>query len=398
VIERKFNGKRVREGRIFRGMTITDLADELGISKQMISKYENDKATPTFEALTGLTRILKFPKDYFYEEPIEVKTGNTYFRSLLTTGKKEREMQYDRVKYLTIIRTMLEEYVDFPNLDLPEIDVEEINDIEEVAQILRGYWDLNDKPIKNIVYLLEAKGFVLSSLNLDNKTIDAFGAHHETNHKQYYSIILGNEKRSFYRRQFDVAHELGHKVLHDPYLNLDDLSKEEFKVMEKEANDFAAAFLLPKESFYKDVILHPTDLSYYKLLKKKWCVSISAMVMRAYKLGAMSQSSYQYLQRSISQQGWRKVEPLDEIKDVKEPEAMKQAVELLIENDYITGEEFIQKLSQHYGLSLFREEIENLLGLDKGYLITETEPNAISDNIVSLKDKRETRSRGRKIE
>lgn len=219
MLERQFNGKRVREGRIFRGITITELAEGLGVSKQMISKYENNKAIPTFEALFSLTRILRFPKEYFYEESVEVKTGNTYFRSLLTTGKKDREMQHDRVKYLTIMRALLEEYVDFPGLDLPDFEEDELEDLEEVTSKLREYWSIGDGPIKNIVYLLETKGFVMSSINLGKKTIDAFGSHHEINGKQYYSIILGNEKRSFFRRQFDVAHELGHKILHDPYLN-----------------------------------------------------------------------------------------------------------------------------------------------------------------------------------
>ena len=66
---------------------------------------------------------------------------------------------------------------------------------------------------------------------------------------------------------------MGHKVLHDPYMNIDDLSKEEFKQIEQEANDFAAAFLLPRE-FYKDVSIHPNDLMYYKTLKMvcfHWC-------------------------------------------------------------------------------------------------------------------------------
>ena len=91
MLERHFNGSRLREGRIYRGLTITDLANNLGVTKQMISKYENNKAVPTFEALLQITQILKFPKEYFYENAIEVKTGNTYFRSLLTTGKKKEK-------------------------------------------------------------------------------------------------------------------------------------------------------------------------------------------------------------------------------------------------------------------------------------------------------------------
>lgn len=388
-MERIFNGSRLKEGRIYRGYTISDLAKELGVSKQMISKYENNNVAPTLEALLQLTRTLKFPKEYFYEEPISVNTGNTYFRSLLTTGKKEREMQFDRVKYLTIIRAMLEEYVDFPELDVPEIPDECLDDIEKAANKLREYWDLGNKPIKNMVYLLETKGFVITSMTLGKKNIDAFGSHHEVNGKHYYSIVLGNEKRSFYRRQFDVAHELGHKILHDPYMDIDDLSKEEFKQMEQEANDFAAAFLLPKESFLREVLIHPNDLSYYVLLKKRWNVSIGAMVMRAYKLGAISDGTYRYMQRQISQKGWRTSEPLDDIKEINDPVSMRQAVELLIENDYATGDELVQKLSYHYGLSLNREEIEDLLGLERGYLKTENITNI--DNIVSLKDKLETK-------
>lgn len=391
MLERQFNGSRLREGRIYRGYTITDLADELGVSKQMISKYENNKAAPTFEALLNISRILNFPKEYFYEKAIEVRTGNTYFRSLLSTGKKEREMQYDRVKYLTIMRVLLEEYVDFPELDIPDFSEVDTENVEEVAALLRKAWGIGNGPIKDIVHLLETKGFVLASLNLDKKTIDAFGAHHEVNGRLYYSIILGNEKRSFYRRQFDVAHELGHKILHDPYLKIDDLSKEEFKQIEQEANDFAAAFLLPKESFIRDVSMHPNDLEYYRLLKKKWCVSIGAMVMRAYKLNVITEGTYQYMQRSISQKGWRTVEPLDDIKDLRDPVAMKQAVELLIENEYITGEEFMQKLSRHYGLTLPREEVEELLGLEEGYL--KTEDVIQMDNIVSIKDRLDSKSR-----
>lgn len=394
MLERKFNGLRLKEGRIYRGYTISDLAKELGVSNQMISKYENENnnVAPTFEALFQLTRFLNFPKEYFYEETIPVRTGNTYFRSLLTTGKKEREMQFDRVKYLTIIRAMLEDYVDFPELDVPEIPDNYLDDVEKAANKLREYWDLDNKPIKNMVYLLETKGFVITSLTLGKKNIDAFGSHHEVNGKYYYSIVLGNEKRSFYRRQFDVAHELGHKILHDPYMDIDDLSKEEFKQIEQEANDFAAAFLLPRDAFLREVSIHPNDLSYYVLLKKRWNVSIGAMVMRAYKLGAISDGTYQYMQRQISQKGWRTREPLDDIKEINDPVSMKQAVELLIENDYATGEELVQKLSQHYGLSLNREEIEDLLGLERGYLKTEDAP--VMDNIVSLKEKLDSKNKG----
>ncbi|HDV6086758.1 XRE family transcriptional regulator [Staphylococcus pseudintermedius] len=384
MINRKFNGRRLREGRIYRGISITDLAKKLDLSKQMISKYEKQIAKPSFETLDKITKILRFPREYFYEESIEIHSGNTYFRSLLTTGKKDREMQYDRAKYITIIRSFLEEYVDFPQLDIPDMKTTVDSSPEAIAQKIREEWNLNEKPIKNIVNLLETKGFVLSSIKLEKNIIDVFGAQQVINGKEYYTIILGNNKKSFYRRQFDVAHELGHKFIHDPFIDVNSITKEEFKNMEREANDFAAAFLLPKQSFLRDVLLHPTDLNYYKILKKKWGVSISAMLMRAYKLGAVNESSYNYMQRLISKNGWRKKEPYDDIKEFKQPIAMKQAVEILIENEYITVKEFLKQLSDDYGLSIGNEEIENLLSLDSGYL--KVEEQKISNNLVRIKD------------
>ncbi|PAC82350.1 hypothetical protein CHI05_07515 [Bacillus sp. 7788] len=373
MINTKFNGNRLREGRIYRGLTITDLADKLGVSKQMISKYENGKSSPSFESVLKLIDVLKFPKDYFYQEGINVKTGNTYFKSLLSTGKKEREMQNDRVKYLTVIRHFMEEYIDFPALNLPKFDYDVPLDIEEVAMKVREHWGLGSEPIRNMVGLLEENGFVVTSINTSTNSIDAFGSNQIIEDKEYYTIVLGSDKRSFYRRQFTAAHELAHKILHDPELNTYEISKEEFKKIEEEANEFASAFLLPKDAFFKDVSLHRTDLNYYKHLKKKWCVSISAMIVRAHRLGVITPNQYQYLQRQISRNNWRLNEPFDDTKNLEEPVAIRQAVELLIENDVLDGKEFLQKLSKDYKLSLLREEVELLLGLEKGYLKTETE-------------------------
>ncbi|MED3710018.1 XRE family transcriptional regulator [Peribacillus frigoritolerans] len=378
----KFNGKRLREGRIYRGISITELADRLDVSKQMISKYENGKSSPSFEAVLKLIDILKFPKDYFYQTGLEIKTGNTYFKSLLSTGKKEREMQYDRVKYLTVMRYFMEEFIDFPEMNLPVIDEESLTNIEEVTMLIREHWGLGDKPINNMVRLLEENGFVVTTLETNINTIDAFGSNQEIEDKNYYSIVLGNDKKSYYRRQFTAAHELAHKILHDPEIEIEEITKEEFRKIEEEANEFASALLLPREAFIKDVSLHPNELNYYKFLKKKWCVSISAMVVRAHRLGVISSNQYSYLQRQISQNGWRTIEPFDKTKQLEEPIALRQAVELLIENDILTGKEFLDGLSSKYELSLFREEVETLLGLEKGYLKTET----TTENIINFSD------------
>lgn len=92
---------------------------------------------------------------------------------------------------------MLEEYVDFPELDVPDFSERNITSIEEVARQVSKNRNLDDVPIREIACLLETKGFVISSLKLDNRFIDDLGSQHEMEAKQYYSIVLGNDKSHF---------------------------------------------------------------------------------------------------------------------------------------------------------------------------------------------------------
>ncbi|WP_151041004.1 ImmA/IrrE family metallo-endopeptidase [Bacillus safensis] len=146
------------------------------------------------------------------------------------------------------------------------------------------------------------------------------------------------------------------------------LEKDEYKEMEDEANEFAACFMLPKEAFSRDVSLEPLNLDYYVHLKKKWQVSIGAMVMRAFNLGIISSEDYQKLQRQISYRKWRITEPLDTVKTISKPIALKQAVELLVENNVFKGYEIPKEIFKKYNVLLPTEFIEEITNVDKGYL------------------------------
>ncbi len=136
-----FNGERLRSARIYRSMTIAELAEAANVTKQAISSYENGKGTPSLETLLKLISALGFPRDYFYEEDKDkVKVGNTYFRALLTTNKKERLSQIEKIKILSRIYHFLNKYIDFPQLNIPKIDYS--IGIEEKALQLREKWGL----------------------------------------------------------------------------------------------------------------------------------------------------------------------------------------------------------------------------------------------------------------
>ena len=380
IKNKKFKGKRLQEARIYRGKTIVDLAEEIGVSKQAVSQFENGLSSPQFETLMNIIDKLKFPREYFFEEDtVEIKLGNTYFRAQSKLTKKDENKQKERVKLVGKLFSFLNEYIEFPKVNLPELD--EKLSVEEKATKLREYWNLGDEPITDIIYVLEKNGIIVTAMKTDSYEVDAFTQPQIINGEQQFVIVLGNDKGSAVRRQFSAAHELAHIIIHDGFLNLDELTNEELKNMETEAHAFAAAFLLPQNSFVKDVSVYPTNLNYYKELKKKWKTSISAMLVRANHIGILSYSSYQTMMKKMSKLGWRKEEPLDNTLIMNNPTVLKRAVNILIDNDILDEDEIMSELSAR-GLSLPHEEVEVLLGLDKNTL--KSKKNKVYNNVIEM--------------
>ena len=311
-----FNPARLNEARIYRKMTIEELANDIGVKKQSISQFENGIAEPQFENLRSISNVLGFPINFFIESDLN-KTiiGNTYFRAQFSSKQKDLNSQRIKAKYVAYIQNCLSEYVDFPSLNIPkfkDLDLNEPDVIESTANQVRDFWGLGREPVSDMVSLLERNGIIITEFSTEGKTIDAFYQFGEIFGNEYYCIVLGTDKLTFARRQFSAAHELGHIILHERYNDIGELNREEFRLREEQANKFASAFLLPKEAFTEDITPYCNKLNAYVEFKRKWKVSVSAMVMRAFDLGIISPNQSQYLWRQISRSGWKTKEPLDE--------------------------------------------------------------------------------------
>ncbi|WP_340701369.1 XRE family transcriptional regulator [Brevibacillus borstelensis] len=373
----KFNPNRLKSARLYEGMSIAELAAQTGVSKQVISQYENGKANPSLETLMKIMGVLKFPREYFYlPDREQIRLGCTFFRSALTTTKIVRDSQIEKLLSLTEAYSLLEEYIDFPKLNIPSFEINNLdsNEIEKFALETRKAWGIGEEPINNIVFLLEKNGVIVSTIETSSQKVDAFSQTQMINGTERFFVILGNDKQSAVRRQFDAAHELGHRILHSDYDSIDDLSKDEYKEMERQADQFAASFLLPKNAFLKD-LAYPKTLEFYVELKKKWKVSIGAMIIRAYHLEAISYNQYQYLMRQMSTKGWRTKEPLDNLLVPHAPTALRKAVDLLLLNNVISAREILQRLG------FPQRKAESLLNLSKGTLI---DREATEENVVPL--------------
>lgn len=376
-----FNGDRLKKARIYRGLTVAELAERVGCQRQTLSMYEISKSQPTDKiTVARIAKELDFPVKYFYENPDVFTSGTVYFRSLLTTNKKYRSEQIVKMDYLSQIYSLLQDYVAFPEfepLDLP-------NDVtpEQAAYALRDAWGLGRGPIENLISIVEEHGILVTSFSTSTNDVDAFSQFMGATNTPTYIIAYSNNKTSAARIHFDIAHELGHICLHEWSEDIEDISKEEFKSKEREANDFAAAFLLPEETFKKDAERGPQTITYYKQLKKKWKVSIAAMVRRSEKLGIISADDYQNLIRVMQRRGLRKEEPLDDILLTASPALLKTSVNILLQENVFTTSEFMDELSNSYGLSINAAEVEYLLDLPNGTL---SSPKIIDFSTLQIK-------------
>ena len=383
---KNFNGQRLRQARLYNGLSINDLAEILGVTKQAISQYETQNVTPEFEKMRILTEKLKFPSSYFFQKDIyDVNTKTTYFRALLSANKNARLQQQVKLKHLAIIYQVLNKYLEFTILNIPKFKYDDKLDFEQIALDLRNYWAIGEKPIDNISHLLEKNGIIVASYPVNQNNIDAYSQKIKVEGNDRYIIVLSNDKNLAARSNFDAAHELGHILLHDWNIDIEELPREDFKQQEREANYFAAAFLLPKNAFLRDVSLYPRDLKYYIELKKKWKVSISAMLIRANRLGVLTDNQYQYLMKQMAINNWRKREPLDNVLIKQEPILLNKSIEILMQNNIFNPQEFMDELAENQ-LSMKPEEVEMLLNLDKGTLSIEQEQDSIA-SIIKIKDK-----------
>lgn len=389
----EFHGNRLKNARLLRAKTITALAEETGISKQSISLYENEECKPEYSRAIAMANALGIPVSFFFSKDTNrAATPATYFRSLTSATKLSRMSQSIKLEYVAKMYEALLEYIDFPVLDLPHIEYSGIynaydeaslaamcNEIETVAAKVRDYWNIGMNPITDLQYILEAHGIIVTGFDTNIDDIDAFSQRTILNGLEVCFIAVDQGRKPEGRIRFDMAHELGHLLIHPWSEDIDSLPKEEFKLREIEANMFASAFLLPCDTFGQDVCRYPTEIEYYLWLKNKWKVSVQAMMYRARQLKIISGNQYQYMMRQISKKGWRKSEPGDKPYFLGD-NIFQGAIEILLEEGGLT-EEGILRMFERNGVALYPSEIEELLHIKEGTLL----PRATLPKVIQLK-------------
>ncbi|MDW7614887.1 XRE family transcriptional regulator [Peribacillus simplex] len=347
----QFNGKKLKLAREFHCLTIRELSKKIDVSHQMISNYENGYKTPMEERLQKIIDVLGFPRVFFFT-PIfteGTRTSPNFFRKGAAVAKKYQIQVEANTQIFSGFRNYLESKINLPKFTIPSFNLTQkefrqidYSEIEEVAEKTRELFGLSNGPISNITLLCEKLGIGVFFADLDSAKIDA----HTVFVDSTPYIILNKARKSSVRLRFNVAHELGHILLHSQYDESVMLSTSKHKRIEDEANYFAGCFLMPEEGLSLDMAA--SNLNYLISLKQHWKVSIQAIIYRAEQIGLFTSSHVLHLRQQISRNKWRMFEPLDDEIEIEKPKLMKLGLDYILNNNINT----LEGIERETGLSL----------------------------------------------
>jgi Zn-dependent peptidase ImmA (M78 family) len=289
-----FNPLRLSIARKRRMLNKKTLADRIGVEPHTIIRWEGCHTVPTDENVDALVRVLDYPKAFFFGPDIdEPGENNTSFRSQTTMSAAIRDAALAAGALGFLISDWISSRFDLPAVKLPDLH---LYAPELAAQTLRQEWALGEKPISNMIHLLESKGVRVFSLAENTTTVNAYSLW-----RGNCPYVFLNTFKSAECSRFDAAHELAHLVLHQD-------GKVKGREAEDQANKFASAFLMPRA----DVIsLLPRVQHIQQLItsKLRWKVSLAALNYRVHKLGIISDWKNRDFCIEIAKRGYNKNEP-----------------------------------------------------------------------------------------
>src|SRR5690554_5662717 len=284
--------KKIKSGRKLRSLSQQKLADEIGVSKQMISKYENSISIPSSKVLIELAKALQLNVDYFFTPPtVELGTINFRKKSKLTTKRLEAIKEEVKLKLSNYLE--IENILNIDNEFDISIQKRKLNaelDIESIVKEIREEWQIGFDPVHNITQLLEDQEIKIIEIAEADNLFDGMA----TIIDEKYAVIVINENFPIERKRFTLLHELGHLILDIPDCDL----KEE----ENYCNLFAAEFLFPLSNVFKEFGKNRRSVAIQELIEaqKKYGMSIRAIMYRLLYADIISSNQLSNFYRQIN--------------------------------------------------------------------------------------------------
>jgi len=297
-------GERLKRARAASGLSMEKLAREVGVSANMIKKYEHNKSMPNSSKLLTLAQALGIQAEYFFR-PINCQLNDLEYR------KRKRTTQTSMNKIKENVIDQAERWFELKNLwpnspiceflippNLPK-KIYSLDQVEEIAETIRHEWNLGLNPIPHIVSMLETQGILVLITNTGNQH-DFDGLQTKIGSQQ---IIVCVDYDDGARQRFTLAHELGHVLLQNRMG--EDIEEE------KACNRFAGALLFPSLSVRNYLGKTRRQIEFQELyhLKHAFGISMQACLRRAADLSIISHATFKHMMYAFGKRGWRSCEP-----------------------------------------------------------------------------------------
>lgn len=322
---RSFIGANLRLVRLFHEMSLTDLGEQVGVSKQFLSRVETGAESVSSNLEIALSDTLDVLPEFFYHaDPNPIADEQCHFRRQLTTKIALRQVARARGEMLKRLVGVLDDHLDLPIYQVGEADPESVETIERAAEKFRSLFGLGLGPLSNVTRIAENAGAVVLKVHGLAPEIDAVSFA-----TKRPLIALNRDGRSACRERFGIAHELGHFSLHIGVLTGDRLT-------ETQANRFASALLMPRSTFANEcrLAIRGTRLNWPGLseLKMRWGVSKAAIIFRGRQLGVLSDDQARAGYIGLKRHGEAVKEAEDNLIPNEEPEIVEESLRFMKEN------------------------------------------------------------------
>jgi Zn-dependent peptidase ImmA (M78 family)/transcriptional regulator with XRE-family HTH domain len=326
-----FQSTRLIQARLLRRLsTVTSLADLSGITKQMLSRYEAGTSNPTEDRLRILADTLNFPMEFFLTPARGEHDRPVFYRSMQSALQTDRRRVESVMDLACEVTGFLESHVELPQLSLAPVVQQRSLDswdrtaIEFAAKRTREHFGFPSGPLPNLTILCERHGVTVIRTEMAERELDGASRWHDT-----HPVVVLNSTKSPARSRFDLAHELGHLVMHSqPAMpHSQEGVKSSHKVLEAQAHQFAAALLMPPDEFAADLWSYTLDE--FVSFKHKWQVSAQAMLQRAFDLMLISSDDYLRMRKQVSARGWQRQEPMESVVHGEQPSVIREALEIV---------------------------------------------------------------------
>jgi len=314
-----FNPEMMILARESRGYTQTDLSTLLPFKQGTISKIEGGLLEPPPSLVPMLADTLHYTEEFFEQsDAVWGFNASVFFHRKRQSlpdkilRKLHAQMNLTRMRANRLFRSVaLSPKFRFHPIEPGEYE----GGVVGAARIVRSLWTLPSGPVRNVTEVIERANGVVFKFDFGTRKADAISEWSPDGVPIF--MVNSHPEISGARLRLTLAHELAHVILHT--------QRGEVASAEKEANEFAAEFMMPRREIKSS--LYGLTMAKLGELKKIWRVSMQALIQRAYELKTITDSQRKYLFINVGRRGGRIHEPFDSEIPLEEPTLINDLIQ-----------------------------------------------------------------------